>query len=122
MLWVLVIALAASLFALIAARQARTIEPHALGLDFGDSPELVEYTLRAVANKAEREGICHLNVYLEARDEECKRIALRLCEYIPVCLHMGAHAAVPSLRVAGQAGNTVVQEIYLRPLVYYLRP
>ncbi|MBT9177129.1 MAG: hypothetical protein DDT20_01458 [Firmicutes bacterium] len=52
MLWVFVFTLAASLFAFVAARQSRIIEPHALGLDFGDSPELVEYTLRAVANSA----------------------------------------------------------------------
>ncbi|MBT9134325.1 MAG: hypothetical protein DDT38_01056 [Firmicutes bacterium] len=81
----------------------------------------MEYTLRAVAGRAEREGICNLNIYLESRDEECKRIALRLCEYIPVYLHIGAHVAVPSLQVAGHAGSSLVQELCFRPLVHYLR-
>lgn len=116
MLWVLVFALAAILSGLYAARRTRVTEPHALGLDFGDSPELVEYTLRAVAKRAEREGLCNLNIYLEARDEECKRIAARLCEHIPVYLHLGKNAAVPSLQVAGFAGGTLAEKMTFKPL------
>lgn len=117
MLWILVFVLTTILCALFAARQTRIGEPHALGLDFGDSPELVEYALRAVARKAEREGICNLNIYLETRNEECKRIAARLCEYIPLCLHLGAHTAVPAVQIAGLAGIDMVQEMRFKPLV-----
>jgi hypothetical protein len=116
-LWILVFVLATILCALFAARQNRIDEPHALGLDFGDSPELVEYTLRAIAKRAEREGICNLNIYLEARDEECKRIAARLCEYIPLYLHLGAHTAVPAVQVAAFAGVNMVQKMSFKSLV-----
>ena len=86
-LWVLVFALAAIQRGLYAARRTRVTEPHALGLDF-----------------------------LEARDEECKRIAVRLCEYIPVYLYLGRHVAVPSLQVAGFAGGTLAKKMSFKPL------
>jgi hypothetical protein len=117
-LWVFIVVLIAILCALFAARQTRIDEPHALGLDFGDSPELVEYTLRAIAKRAEREGICNLNIYLETRNEECRRIATRLCEYIPLYLHLGAHTAVPAVQIAGFAGINMVQQMRFKSLVH----
>ena len=87
MLWMLVFALAAIQRGLYAASRTHVSEPHAWGLAF-----------------------------LEARDEECKRIAARLCEYIPVYLYLGKNVAVPSLQVAGFAGGTLAEKMTFKRL------
>ena len=98
-MWGFVIALYALLVVFIVGSRTRVLEPHALALDFGNSPDLVELTLRAVAQRVEREGICNLIIYLESQDEECKRIAMRLSQYIPIGLHFGPHPSLAALQV-----------------------
>lgn len=62
------------------------VGPRELGLDFANSPEKVEMTLRSLALYVEQGAIYDLTVYIAAEDAEARTIALRLGQYLPLRL------------------------------------
>lgn len=101
MLWALLIALYIATVIVVVRKHTREIVPRILCLDFGGNPELVEPTLRALARDVERYGIYDLSIYLESQDEEAHRIAMRLCEHIPLQLHVGPHPCGEPVKING---------------------
>jgi len=104
-LWGFVFVLVAILFALIAARQSCVIEPHVLGLDFGDSPELVEYTLGLI--KGIGPGTARRLVAYFGAD------TLKVLEHSPERLPEvpGIGQAKRNLRLKGLSGQREVQKV-----------
>lgn len=99
MLWAILIVLYVVTVIVVVRKHTRESVPRVLSLDFGDNPELVEPTLRALARDVERYGIYDLSIYLESRDEEAHHIAMRLSEHIPLQLHRGPLPCTNPVRV-----------------------
>ncbi|MBT9157531.1 MAG: hypothetical protein DDT36_00513 [Firmicutes bacterium] len=70
-----------------------------MGIDFANSPERVEMTLRTLADLVERDRIYDFSVYFAALNAEGHAIAMRLGQYIPIHLYAQTPTTVDFIKV-----------------------